>query len=895
VRQREPKRLLRHQLQDLRLTGAADLLAEGRMSVLSLDIFDTLVWRIVADPRHVFILLGHRLQEAGHLPPHVSPELFAVLREKAETRARRSVVSTVPSGEVSLSAIYEHMPSFQFGAGWREQVESAEVELEREICFPDLQVVQLALLAQEVCGARIILVSDTYFSEAQLRHVLDRDPFTSIKISDVFASSEHGVGKGSGLFKLVLESLGVAPDEVLHVGDHADSDVACARDEGVHAVHFERFPGDLRAVLEREGIFPSSDGSPGPSLSPQRGDFGLTAMRSKVSSSTEGAEVGPSVRPYWRFGATVLGPVFTGFAEWVDSRAREEGVTRVYGIMREGEFLARLLNNARRYLGSPVRAETIWLSRDLCARASLFDAGEEELVSFLNRRHPPTLRQLCETLGVDLAQLTEVADRSDGRLDDPELREEALAAITGRPDVRAAIVATSARVRQRLVKHFLNTARPESGRVVLFDLGWGATIQGHLDAALRAAGVDVRTIGLYLLTNSQAAERMLDGVHAEGYLASGGVPERKVRFFIRSPEILEQVCMPDVGSLVDFTPDGDPVPGPVNQSPLQMLQRSAVQRGIATFQRQWGRYRAVLPHEARTWDRTTREQLFNILVGFIVSPTAEESSLFGRWSHDANYGSDESEKVISRELVPFVKHMSPSQLVQLPMHTVYWPFGLAALHNPPLARAAAAIAAGAVGPGSLPAGDDRFVYVSVDSIGLASLVPRALATRLPRPLSTAFSPIPGFRAVRKAVVQPSGAGLCFARQEITWPRIRGLQVVFPEGPGLVRLDRMLLKFTLRGSAQPATVTVEWPKGSLHVIRGRGRRLARDVLFGARRSPSIYYPCPRDWDAYKVEIDLAFAWIPVASTRKAVTTTIISPVARRAKARAATLLGDRLTR
>ncbi|MFN2449527.1 MAG: hypothetical protein ABR508_07020, partial [Candidatus Baltobacteraceae bacterium] len=49
-------------------------------------------------------------------------------------------------------------------------------------------------------------------------------------------------------------------------------------------------------------------------LDPVRGDFGLTALRAKAVSQLEGSGLPASTDPYWRFGATVLGPVFTGFA-----------------------------------------------------------------------------------------------------------------------------------------------------------------------------------------------------------------------------------------------------------------------------------------------------------------------------------------------------------------------------------------------------------------------------------------------------------------------------------------------------------------------------------------------------------------------------------------------------
>ncbi|MBA3267624.1 MAG: hypothetical protein H0T70_05130, partial [Acidimicrobiia bacterium] len=62
---------------DARLVEAEHLLENGDLSVLSLDVFDTLIWRVTPEPVDAFVLLGHRLAEAGQLSHGVVPEVFA--------------------------------------------------------------------------------------------------------------------------------------------------------------------------------------------------------------------------------------------------------------------------------------------------------------------------------------------------------------------------------------------------------------------------------------------------------------------------------------------------------------------------------------------------------------------------------------------------------------------------------------------------------------------------------------------------------------------------------------------------------------------------------------------------------------------------------------------------
>ena len=236
---------------DVRLLQAHRLLEQGSFDVLSLDIFDTLVWRIVPEPVDAFVLLGERLEERGVLNAQVSPQVFARLRELAERRARARVVPRTDAPEVGLAEIYRELPDHVFHRTTAERMAEVEVEFEKGITFPDLEVLSFATLAQEKLGARLVLVSDTYFSEAELRHILDREPFRSLEIERIFTSNQYSVGKGHGLFGVVVEALGVDPGRILHVGDNPEADVDAAHASGIRTVFFDKLPGPLRPILER--------------------------------------------------------------------------------------------------------------------------------------------------------------------------------------------------------------------------------------------------------------------------------------------------------------------------------------------------------------------------------------------------------------------------------------------------------------------------------------------------------------------------------------------------------------------------------------------------------------------------------------------------------------------
>ena len=83
---------------DTRLAEVWSIISSDLADGLCLDVFDTLLLRMVPEPVAAFTLLGERLASEGRLPPSVTPEVFAQLRVAAEARARRPAGTAACSG-----------------------------------------------------------------------------------------------------------------------------------------------------------------------------------------------------------------------------------------------------------------------------------------------------------------------------------------------------------------------------------------------------------------------------------------------------------------------------------------------------------------------------------------------------------------------------------------------------------------------------------------------------------------------------------------------------------------------------------------------------------------------------------------------------------------------------
>ncbi|SER11036.1 Haloacid dehalogenase-like hydrolase [Actinokineospora terrae] len=673
------------------LGTVARMIADGSCSVLSLDVFDTVLWRRVPRPTDLFAVLAAHLRSTGQLPAWIGDAAFRRMRIAAEqtARARRESLGR----EVSLFDIWAAMPATVVEPVGLAELVAAEVRVERAFTVVDLDIAALIGAARDN-GIPLVLVSDTYFTEEHLEHLLDRPEIGSLADARVFRSHQHGVDKAHGLWEVVLSDLGRTAGQVLHIGDNPIADIEAAGRLGLRTVHYERVDPEFQQVIEREAETLDSFGPFGELVDPAHGDFGLTTLRARTLGARAASEP-TAVETSWRYGAAVLGPVLTGFAEWVAAKAHEAGTPVVWCPMREGELLSVMIDNAARARGWAVRAKPVWLSRHVVSVATL-DAEEPEAVrEFLRPRHELTVRQLLETLHLLPGDVPELVGSLDEMFDNEHTISTVCAALTGTAHLRNRLAVVVTGARERLVRSLREAGALDGDELTLVDIGWGGTIQLQLSRLLHRVGIDIEPAGLYLATNERCTPVLLAGLRVEGYLGQAGHPREVIAAASRSPEVLEQSINALCGSLIDFTEGGEPVLGPVAGNATQLTERRAVQDGIRAFQENWYRYVAT----DKNWPllTTAAPRLAAILTAVLRTPTAREAAVLGNWQHDDNFGSAVVTRLIPRDLVQAIPYLSPNDLDDLHMRDSFWPSLLAASDRK-LAAAARAVASGSLDP-----------------------------------------------------------------------------------------------------------------------------------------------------------------------------------------------------
>lgn len=209
-----------------------DSLNTGSLELISLDFFDTLIWRLESENdvlRQCFDKL---------LPSSVEFHKFIQLKDENEALIRYQNSLKYGDKEATLREIYlATFSSLQLSSDLA--YEFCDLVVEEEANNLVLHCGVKAFLAQLAKSMRVCIISDTYYSKEDFEKFFNKlglDDFTLPK----YLSCECRYNKASGnLFKYVLKELDITQENWLHIGDNRFSDVEMAKSIGGNSLWFK--------------------------------------------------------------------------------------------------------------------------------------------------------------------------------------------------------------------------------------------------------------------------------------------------------------------------------------------------------------------------------------------------------------------------------------------------------------------------------------------------------------------------------------------------------------------------------------------------------------------------------------------------------------------------------
>ncbi|RDI39948.1 HAD family hydrolase [Aquicella lusitana] len=590
----------------------ADLLAAlnyyaGKIKVLSLDCFDTLLWRRTVTPIDVF----YKLQQK---PAFKSIGLNALLRARLESQARNLKVIQDKISEVNLHDIYQAGYPALSAAQLNDLAES-ELEVEMDVCYAFPPMLSLMREAHSR-GIKIIIVSNTYFKENELRRLLaHRLPSDIINIIDhIFCSCEYGLSKTNGLYAKVLDKLSCTAENVLHIGDDINADFKAAKKYGIKSLqllHHDNNVNDLqRLYAASAAIFNPANRHTQPMLTPFRA----------ILAST------PIDTPEKIVGYASIGPIMYSFAQFilneVETLKNQGKNPKILFLMRDAYLPSVICETlAARPIGKKIR-----ISR-FAAFAATFrtrDDIDQYLAEVLfSGRFRDIARQLLLPQEI-IEPLVQVTEQSESPLAE-------FIDLIHREDIQNIILKLSSAYRQRLIRYLENEIDLKPGDTLLFvDLGYSGTAQRKLEPVFREE-LGVEILGRYLIELDIPAWES----SRRGLLDPSWCDDRAMLSLVSYIAILEQICTANEKSVVDYDQQGRPIYSESGFEKNQYEKLDKIQKECIHFIKDAKAFFDQTGHLPLT---VLREAAMAELGRFIFLPTENEVNYLESFQFDLNLG-----------------------------------------------------------------------------------------------------------------------------------------------------------------------------------------------------------------------------------------------------------------
>lgn len=443
---------------------------DDEVKAVSFDIFDTLVFRDVAQPSDVFIVVEKLCEGIGD---------FAKIRSEAGGEAN------------TLDEIYDAVQRrSECSDEVKDRYKACEVRCEIELSHPNLIMVELLKRFMEA-GKCVILTSDMYLSKDVIKSILNHCGIEEgLNYDSLFVSCEENATKKSGeLFNIVLRREKLKPHQFLHIGDAVRSDYLVPLRIGIRAEHYSRYGVKHEISGRIENRFhsyssrnKSEKGENHKSI--ENTDFEHRTLTAFIDNHTQGWDY------YETFGYKNLGPLVYGFAKWLDKEIKVlEYEGTIYFLAREG----KIFKDAYESIGGNNPTQYVLVSRRSIIAALLWRCSSvEEMLKSLSVHRAVSINMVCSLMNIERGGFEDSHYKNMSNLLSDD---EAISFFMERENE---IREKSKEQHMLMTAYFDSIGLNSTDPVIIVDIGWQGTMQKWLQKYWGSINVNKDVTGLYM-------------------------------------------------------------------------------------------------------------------------------------------------------------------------------------------------------------------------------------------------------------------------------------------------------------------------------------------------------------------------------------------------------------
>jgi len=632
------------------------------IEIVSFDIFDTLIFRLCHEPTEIFGKMFRKNKEL--FPDDFVEEDWINLRKTVELQIRHQKYEKYGNYEVELSEIYNHLPAII-----TQPIELMKLECEKEIssCYLNIDIYETIKDLFEH-GKRILLISDMYLPKQIIIRILTNCGVDIKYFTDIYISCDYKESKrNKSLFRRIITEYDVQPGQVCHIGDNSESDIASAKQVGFDTYHYN-------LISEAKIKYPYLELE---KMAFHFSDVETYSLRVITAAKKDNF--------WYKTGAMIMGPMLSYFSMWISKIAEKEEIRVVRPMMREGDFLSKMIENASNYIGYLLDIKPLYVSRFALYKV-LFNEITIKEIEYMFSTNGMVLEELFRIFKIEdyIDEFKEYKHKNIIELKCIDcgkcsVYDSVFNWLTSEEIIRL-IRKRNNDSASNIIQYF-NQMGMIDNKAITVDIGWRGSIQNAIDKLYRNESIHNRLKHIVCVAKPDVARNMYPNTNIYGFIGKcGGEYDITNQLMAR---LYEMFLMSEKGTTIDYAEDKGhivPITKKIDYSERQVESMKQLQEGIIDFQ---------LKHMKYIYDMSIEEikkkaiESLAICERLMRFPTKNEVSYLKDLEYDQNFGANSFTTIIDQDSIAEFCSMSEREY-DGKMHNanIMWKSGLYSLRDP---------------------------------------------------------------------------------------------------------------------------------------------------------------------------------------------------------------------
>ena len=404
-------------------------------TLISLDVFDTLLYRKTNSPEVIFDIIGRKYNIHN----------FKKVRMNAQDEASIRVFEKYKYPHANMDEIYEVLAEKkEYNIDW-EEIKRFEIQLEKDSLVANKEMLSIFKYIKSI-GKRVVATTDMYLMADTIKDFLEQNGYEGF--DHIYCSAdEHKAKFNKELFEHVSKCESVPFDKILHVGDKQRDDGEFPESFGIKSFIYKK-----EIDLEKLSKSTSSE--------VDNGLYKILYDSNKSFMYNLGVEVG--------------GPLYIGLYLWME-KIVERTNKKVFFLSRDGYNLYHLFKN-RGY----TNVEYLYMSRRSLLLAGITEFKEKELEILPPFTRGQTIGEILEYLQIPLDKVSLEGSCFDS-IDDVIDTDEDIINFKDLYIINKDIILQRCEYERKNAKEYLEKIGFFEDDSIIFDCGWNGSSQEILE------------------------------------------------------------------------------------------------------------------------------------------------------------------------------------------------------------------------------------------------------------------------------------------------------------------------------------------------------------------------------------------------------------------------------